>query len=154
MNDVITGILYCHNHNIVHRDIKAENILFASKDLTSPCKIIDFGISLKFSKDSKLQDKTGTILYVAPEVLKGSYDEKCDIWACGVLLYLILCGYPPFYGNSRQSVMKKILKENHSFENSVWNNISDSAKDLISAMLIKDPELRPSAAEVLKHKWF
>lgn len=79
MHDVITGILYCHNHNIVHRDIKAENILFATKDLTSPCKIIDFGISLKFTKDSKLHDKTGTILYVAPEVLKGSYDEKCDI---------------------------------------------------------------------------
>lgn len=140
MHDVISAILYCHNHNIVHRDVKAENILFEAKDLSSPCKIIDFGISLKFSQDSKLQDKTGTILYVAPEVLKGSYDEKCDVWACGVLLYLILCGYPPFYGNSRQSVMKKILKENHSFNNQIWNNISDNAKDLISLMLIKDPD--------------
>jgi calcium-dependent protein kinase len=101
MTDILNAIIYCHNHNIVHRDIKAENILFSEKDISSECKLIDFGISLKFSRDAKLQDKTGTILYVAPEVLKGSYDEKCDIWACGVLLYLILCGYPPFYGSTR-----------------------------------------------------
>lgn len=145
MTDLLKAIIYCHNHNIVHRDIKAENILFEDKDISSPCKLIDFGISLKFTKDAKLKDKTGTILYVAPEVLKGSYDEKCDVWASGVLLYLILCGYPPFYGSSRQSVMRKILKEEPVFSSSVWDKISDDAKNLIKLMLTKSPDERPTA---------
>jgi calcium-dependent protein kinase len=145
MSDLMKAIIYCHNHHIVHRDIKAENILFEGRDISSPCKLIDFGISLKFTKDSKLKDKTGTILYVAPEVLKGSYDEKCDVWACGVLLYLILCGYPPFYGSSRQSVMRKILKEEPSFKSSVWKKVSPEAIQLIKLMLTKKPEDRPTS---------
>ncbi len=154
MTDILNAIIYCHNHNIVHRDIKAENILFSEKDISSECKLIDFGISLKFSRDAKLQDKTGTILYVAPEVLKGSYDEKCDIWACGVLLYLILCGYPPFYGSTRQSVMKKILKHDINFTGTIWSKLSAEVKDIIQLMLTKDPESRPSASQVLEHPWF
>ena len=120
MTDILKAIVYCHNQNIVHRDIKAENVLFEGKDISSGCKLIDFGISLKFANDSKLKDKTGTILYVAPEVLRGGYDEKCDIWACGVLLYLILCGYPPFYGNSNQIIVGKILNEEPNFDSKTW----------------------------------
>lgn len=154
MSDILKAIIYCHKRNIVHRDIKAENILFEGRDISSACKLIDFGISLKFTKDSKLKDKTGTILYVAPEVLRGSYDEKCDVWACGVLLYLILCGYPPFYGSSRKSVMRKILKDKPTFHGPVWKKVSYEAKELIKLMLTKNPDLRPSASETLNHAWF
>lgn len=154
IQEVLSAILYCHKNNIVHRDIKAENVMFSDKDLESTIKLIDFGISLKFQKNHKIKDKTGTILYVAPEVLKGSYDEKCDIWSCGVLMYLILCGYPPFYGNSRRSVMKKILHQDVKFDAAIWTRISSEAKDLIKMMLLKDPEKRPSCEEVLNHSWF
>lgn len=128
--------------------------MFSEKDLESTIKLIDFGISLKFQKNDKIKDKTGTILYVAPEVLKGSYDEKCDIWSCGVLMYLILCGYPPFYGNSRRAVMKKILHEEVKFDAAIWGRISTEAKDLIKLMLDKDPVKRPSCEAVLNHTWF
>lgn len=110
MKQVVSAVLYCHLNGIVHRDIKSDNILFAGHDINSPVKLIDFGISVKFEKDTKLKDKTGTVLYIAPEVISGSYDEKCDIWSLGVLLYMLLCGQPPFYGSSRQEVMAKIKK--------------------------------------------
>lgn len=110
MRQVINAVLYCHLNGIVHRDIKADNILFVRQDINSPIKLIDFGISVKFEKDTKLKDKTGTVLYIAPEVISGSYDEKCDIWSCGVLLYILFCGTPPFNGSSRKEVMQKIKK--------------------------------------------
>ena len=115
MKQIITAVLYCHQNNIVHRDIKSENILFASKKPDAMVKLIDFGISMKYEENQKIKDKIGTILYVAPEVLKGSYDYKCDIWSIGVLMYLILCGYPPFFGNSRKAVAKKIVNSKVSF---------------------------------------
>lgn len=154
MKQVVSAVLYCHLNGIVHRDIKSDNILFAGHDINSPVKLIDFGISVKFEKDTKLKDKTGTVLYIAPEVISGSYDEKCDIWSLGVLLYMLLCGQPPFYGSSRQEVMAKIKKGRFQFKSKIWNVISTEAKDLISLMLTLDPQIRPSCREILSHKWF
>lgn len=93
-------------------------------------------------------------MYIAPEVIEGSYDEKCDIWSCGVLLYLILSGFPPFYGSTRKEVMKKIKKANVSFHGSAWRKISVESKDLITKMLTRNPINRPSCREVLEHPWF
>ena len=154
MKQVVSAVLYCHINGIVHRDIKSDNILFAGQDISSPVKLIDFGISVKFEKDTKLKDKTGTVLYIAPEVISGSYDEKCDIWSLGVLLYMMLCGQPPFYGSSRKEVMTKIKKGKFQFKSKIWNVVSTEAKDLISSMLILDPQQRPSCREVLGHRWF
>ena len=154
MSEIISAVNYCHKNNIVHRDIKSENVMFTENDLDSPVKLIDFGISLKFQKDIKIKDKTGTILYVAPEVLKGSYDEKCDVWSCGVLLYLILSGYPPFYGQSRNEVMMRIMHKEPKFDAKIWTRISPEAINLIKKMLTKDPEKRPSSEEVMQHDWF
>ena len=154
MRQLINAVLYCHLNGIVHRDIKADNILFVKSDINSPIKLIDFGISVKFQKDTKLKDKTGTVLYIAPEVINGSYDEKCDIWSCGVLLYILFCGTPPFNGNSRREVMSKIKKGAFTFKNRVWTVISAEAKDLIIKMLQLDPDKRPSCREVLSHPWF
>jgi calcium-dependent protein kinase len=154
MRQVVSAVLYCHINGIVHRDIKSDNILFLNQDISSPVKLIDFGISVKFEKDTKLKEKTGTVLYIAPEVISGSYDEKCDIWSCGILLYMMLCGVPPFNGSSRKEVMSKIKKGKFSFSSKIWSLISDEAKSLITLMLTMDPAARPSCREVLNHPWF
>lgn len=154
MKQVMNAVLYCHSNGIVHRDIKSDNILFLENNIDSPIKLIDFGISLKFEKNTKLKDKTGTVLYIAPEVLQGSYDEKCDIWSCGVLMYMMLSGVPPFYGATRKEVMQKISKGKFSFKSKVWSIISKEAKELIEKMLTLNPDKRPSAREVLNHPWF
>lgn len=154
MKQVMNAVLYCHSNGIVHRDIKSDNILFLENNIDSPIKLIDFGISLKFEKNTKLKDKTGTVLYIAPEVLQGSYDEKCDIWSCGVLMYMMLSGVPPFYGATRKEVMQKISKGKFTFKSKVWSIISKEAKELIEKMLTLNPDKRPSAREVLNHPWF
>jgi calcium-dependent protein kinase len=95
----------------------------------------------------------GTPYYIAPEVLNKKYNEKCDIWSCGVILYIILSGIPPFNGASDQEIMKKVRVGKFSFTDPCWSNISDKAKDLITKLLIYDPEQRPSAEDALKHPW-
>jgi calcium-dependent protein kinase len=154
MKQVVNAVLYCHLNGIVHRDIKADNILLLHNNIKSPVKLIDFGISVKFEKDTKLKEKTGTVLYIAPEVIDGSYDEKCDIWSCGVLMYMMLCGMPPFYGANRKEVMLKIKKGKFSFKSKIWSVISPEAKNLIEKMLTQNPDKRPSCREVLSHPWF
>ncbi len=154
MKQVVSAVLYCHSNGIVHRDIKSDNILFLHNNINSSVKLIDFGISVRFEKNTKLKEKTGTVLYIAPEVINGSYDEKCDIWSCGVLMYMILSGAPPFYGTSRKEVMAKIKTGKFSFKSRIWNLISKEAKDLIEKMLTYNPDERPSCWEVLNHVWF
>lgn len=154
IKQIVSAVLYCHLNGIVHRDIKSDNILFLNQDINSPIKLIDFGISVKFEKDTKLKEKTGTVLYIAPEVILGSYDEKCDIWSIGVLMYMILCGAPPFNGKSRKDIMEKIKKGKYAFSSPIWSVISSEAKDLITQMLTLDPSQRPSCREVLNHAWF
>lgn len=154
MKQIVNAVLYCHINGIVHRDIKSDNILFLHNRIDSPVKLIDFGISVKFEKETKLREKTGTVLYIAPEVIKGSYDEKCDIWSCGVLMYMMLSGLPPFYGTNRKEVMAKISQGKFSFKSKIWTLISKEAKDLIEKMLTLNPEQRPSCKEILNHPWF
>ena len=89
-----------HKHNIVHRDLKPENLLLDSKEKNASLKVIDFGTSRKFGSNKKMTKLLGTPYYIAPEVLNSNYDEKCDVWSCGVILYILLCGYPPFSGKS------------------------------------------------------
>mmetsp|Transcript_1464 Transcript_1464/g.1453 ORF Transcript_1464/g.1453 Transcript_1464/m.1453 type:complete len:179 (-) Transcript_1464:695-1231(-) len=108
IHDIVTAINYCHQKNIVHRDLKPENLLLVNNNPNAPLKVIDFGISQKLSPGSKLTTAIGTLYYMAPEVFSGTYDEKCDIWSSGVILYLMICGRPPFVGNTEVEVLKKI----------------------------------------------
>jgi calcium-dependent protein kinase len=98
MKQVLSAINYCHSKNIVHRDLKPENLLLDKDELNPKIKIIDFGTSQTYKKDQHMSQKFGTPYYIAPEVLKKKYTEKCDIWSIGVILYILLCGYPPFNG--------------------------------------------------------
>lgn len=98
VKQVLSAINYCHSQNIVHRDLKPENLLLDRTGDQTRVTIIDFGTAGSFVPGEKMTQKYGTPYYIAPEVLRKSYDQKCDLWSCGVILYILLCGYPPFNG--------------------------------------------------------
>ena len=115
---------YLHKHNIVHRDLKPENIVFETKKKDSNLKIIDFGTSRKVFINEKLKTKLGTAYYIAPEVLEHNYDTKCDIWSCGVIMYILLCGYPPFNGETDDLIFDAIRKGKFQFDDEEWGSVS------------------------------
>ena len=149
---MMSAINYCHSNKIVHRDLKPENLLLATQDENSPIKVIDFGMSRIFNNKQAMFDKVGTAYYISPEVLDGFYDEKCDIWSAGVILYILLCGYPPFNGNDDDEIFESIKKRKFVFPEAEWANISKEAKDLINKML-SEPLTRLTAEQVLGHPW-
>ena len=149
---MMSAINYCHSNKIVHRDLKPENLLLATQDENSPIKVIDFGMSRIFNNKQAMFDKVGTAYYISPEVLDGFYDEKCDIWSAGVILYILLCGYPPFNGNDDDEIFESIKKRKFVFPDAEWANISKEAKDLINKML-SEPLTRLTAEQVLGHPW-
>ena len=111
ISQLLSAIVYCHERKIVHRDLKPENILL---DCTDPnkltVKVIDFGTAQAFEPTSKLKTMMGTPYYIAPEVLMQSYNEKCDVWSCGVILYILLCGTPPFNGKSDEEIIRAVKR--------------------------------------------
>ena len=160
---LMTAISCAHSQGICHRDLKPENILFLNKNPNSPIKIIDFGLSKIFGeirplmKGNKIEKnimnaRVGTTYYISPEVLQGNYDNKCDIWSCGVILYIMLCGYPPFDGETEHDIFKAISRKKFSFPEDEWKSISDDAKDLIKHMIC-DADKRYNADNVLNHQW-
>lgn len=153
MYQIMSALVNCHRLNIVHRDLKPENIMFQDASENSIVKIIDFGTSQRVTGNKFLSNFVGTAYYVAPEVLEGHYDSKCDIWSCGVLLYIMLCGYPPFNGPSEAAIFTKILRGVYSFDGADWSSVSRGATSLIRKMLTKDPFKRPSAEEVFMDPW-
>ena len=100
-----------------------------------------------------MSQKFGTPYYIAPEVLKRNYDQKCDLWSCGVILYILLCGYPPFNGANDKQIVASVLKGEFSLDEIEWNPISDGAKDLVKKLLTYDPAERISALDALNHPW-
>ena len=152
---VMSAVEYCHNNGICHRDLKPENLLYLKKgdEKDNPLKVIDFGLSQTIDVKKILSSKVGTAYYVSPEILQGKYNEKCDVWSAGVILYVLLSGEPPFNGPSDSVIYSKIKKMKFSFPPSRWNSISKEAKDLLSHMLVPESE-RYSASQVLAHPWF
>ena len=155
LRQVMAAIEYCHNNGICHRDLKPENLLYLNDgpEQDNPIKVIDFGLSQFVTPDKKFTEKVGSIYYFSPEILKGNYTEKCDIWSSGVILYLLLSGEPPFNGPNNSSIYKKISKMKFTYPEEKWNSISDEAKDLINHMIAPENE-RYSASQVLQHPWF
>ena len=154
MKQLMSAICYSHQNNIVHRDLKPENILMDNDTDDLTIKLIDWGCAqtIKSAKQSKQAD--GTTYYIAPEVLKGEYDEKCDIWACGVIFYILLCGYPPFNGETDDEIYEAVLSGKFQFPEEDWDQVSQDAKDLIKKMLTKDPKKRISALYSMQDVWF
>ena len=156
MKQILSAVYYLHSNRIVHRDLKPENIMLTQKPKNGnyQIKLIDFGTAKIFKPGKKMNKFIGTSYYIAPEVLKERYDEKCDVWSCGVILFILLCGYPPFNGNTNMDIFHAIQNQNPIFGGEEWEDITQEAKDLIKLMLKKNPSERLSADMCLKHKWF
>lgn len=149
MKEILSAVQFCHDRKIVHRDLKPENILVEG----TTTKIIDFGTSRKFETDKLMSNFHGTPYYVAPEVLSEKYNEKCDIWSCGVIMYILLCGHPPFNGRNDVEIMENVRIGTYTFGKK-FTNISKEAIDLIKKMLEIDIKKRFSAKQCLSHDWF
>ena len=155
MQQIVRAIYYMHENKVCHRDLKPENFLFTTKEPIekNTLKIIDFGLSCIFEPNQVLTTKAGTPYYVAPQVLQGKYDELSDVWSCGVIMYVILCGYPPFFGETDAEVLSKVRLGNFSFNAADWKNVSEAAKDLIRRLLVVVPADRLTMDQMLEHPW-
>ncbi|PKA50602.1 Calcium-dependent protein kinase 13 [Apostasia shenzhenica] len=150
---ILEVVQLCHRHGVIHRDLKPENFLFANKKENSPLKAIDFGLSIFFKPGERFSEIVGSPYYMAPEVLKRNYGPEIDIWSAGVILYILLCGVPPFWAETEQGVAQAILRGNIDFKREPWPNVSENAKDLVRLMLEPDPKRRLTAKQVLEHPW-
>lgn len=155
LRPIVDGIKYCHDLNIAHRDLKPENLLYLSEDDESIIKISDFGLAkLLDSSDKMMSTVCGTPSYLAPEIISGNkYTTQCDIWSIGVILYLLLCGYPPFSDDDNAQMMKAIKSGDVRFPSPDWDNVSAAAKDLIGRCLDVNPNTRIRSGEILNHPW-
>lgn len=165
MVQIFRAVYYMHTHSIAHRDLKPENFLIRQK-LTKPAKIdqntqvkvIDFGISKRFDMAASqagamnLKTKAGTAYYLAPEVLKGRYNEKCDVWSCGVILYILLCGSPPFGGDTDKEIFEAVKAGKISFDFEEFRSVSNDVKNLIENCCLKDVAKRMSAQQAVNSK--
>ena len=178
-DQIMSAIHYCHLNGVCHRDLKPENFIMLSKNDPSTLKVIDFGLSRTFDNTDSpksqgvlsqkslepnkapkarrqtravLKTKAGTPFYIAPEVLTGNYNEKCDVWSAGVILYILFCGYPPFYGENNKEILEAVKKGKLDFSSPEWKDKGKPAIDLIKKM-VTHHEVRLFADEVLRHPW-
>ncbi|CAL5369088.1 unnamed protein product [Camellia sinensis] len=143
----------CHLHGLVHRDMKPENFLFKSPKEDSPLKATDFGLSDFIRPGKKFKDIVGSAYYVAPEVLKRKSGPESDVWSIGVITYILLCGRRPFWDKTEDGIFKEVLRNKPDFRRKPWSTISNSAKDFVQKLLVKDPHARLTAAQALSHAW-
>ncbi|MCL7041775.1 hypothetical protein MKW94_023629 [Papaver nudicaule] len=143
----------CHKEGVMHRDLKPENFLFANKKESAALKAIDFGLSVFFKPGEQFTEIVGSPYYMAPEVLKRSYGPEVDVWSAGVILYILLCGVPPFWAETEQGVAQAIIRSVIDFKRDPWPKVSENAKDLVRGMLNPDPKQRLTAHAVLDHPW-
>ena len=159
---MVLPVNYCHRLGIAHRDLKPENFLFETTEPDSNLKVIDFGMSKLLNPGQSPEDniktcekkkhcqlvkthtKCGTPFYISPEVISGNYGMDCDMWSLGCILYCLLCGYPPFFGDDNVEILKLVKKGKFEYDPEDWNSVSRSAKDLVNHLICK-PEKRLSA---------
>ncbi|KAL3867464.1 hypothetical protein ACJMK2_044666 [Sinanodonta woodiana] len=155
VRQMLEAVEYLHQNDVVHRDMKPENLLYEDLSNDANLKIADFGLSKIITEETmKMTTVCGTPGYCAPEILMGQgYGPSVDIWSLGVIAYILLCGYEPFYEDNENLMYKRIIKADYSFDSPYWDNITENAKDLIRKLLTKDPKKRPTATQALKHPW-
>lgn len=151
---MLSSVAFLHSRQIVHRDLKLENwVLESGKDVWSPLKLIDFGLSTHFTPGHRLSRVVGSSYYVAPEVLKKSYTEACDLWSLGVIVYMLLSGAPPFYGKNDEAIKASIVQGEYTFPHELFRDVSDEAMAFVSTLLSYNIEYRYTAEQALTHPW-
>jgi calcium/calmodulin-dependent protein kinase I len=155
---IVLGVQHLHSKQIVHRDLKPENLLLSSKDPDANVLITDFGLSAILPEGERLYRAVGTPGYLAPEVLETldtgeGYTQEVDLWGIGVIMYILLCGFPPFYGEDDDEIYDKICEGYFEYPSPYWDDISEEAKDLIDKLLVLNPAKRFTSEQVLSHKW-
>ncbi|NWR24940.1 MAPK2 kinase, partial [Emberiza fucata] len=158
MKSIGEAIQYLHSINIAHRDVKPENLLYTSKRPNAVLKLTDFGFAKETTTHNSLATPCYTPYYVAPEVLgPEKYDKSCDMWSLGVIMYILLCGYPPFYSNHGLAISpgmkKRIRMGQYEFPNPEWSEVSEEVKQLIRNLLKTDPTQRMTITEFMNHPW-
>ncbi|XP_062608941.1 calcium/calmodulin-dependent protein kinase type IV-like [Saccostrea cucullata] len=154
VQQMLVAVKYLHENEVVHRDLKPENLLYEDLTDESNLKVADFGLSKIIEREVTMNTVCGTPGYCAPEVLAGRpYSYPVDMWSIGVITYILLCGYEPFYSENERTMYKKILKAEYEFHAPFWNNISENAKDFVRKMLQLDPKKRLTEVQALNHKW-
>lgn len=153
-HNLLSPMRFVHSCFIAHRDLKPQNMLFQDPNNNTDFKVAGFSFAKKVPKPNLLLTRCGTPTYVSPEVLQGKpYDEKVDMWSIGVILYVVLVGYPPFLEESQERQSQKIMTADYQFYDDDWRSISQEAQDLIRRLLVIDPAERLSATQALEHSW-
>ncbi|XP_034438177.1 calcium/calmodulin-dependent protein kinase type IV [Hippoglossus hippoglossus] len=155
IKQILEAVAYLHEHGVVHRDLKPENLLYADLSLDAPLKIADFGLSKIIDDQVTMKTVCGTPGYCAPEILRGNaYGPEVDMWSVGVILYILLCGFEPFFDpRGDQYMYSRILNCDYEFVSPWWDEVSLNAKDLVSKLIVLDPHKRLSVREALQHPW-
>ena len=159
MVQLLDAVGHCHDNGIVHRDLKPENLLASedsAHDPNAPIKLADFGLAALTQGEKELKDPCGTPDYVAPEVITkpyAGYGTEVDIWSMGVILYILVCGYPPFYGDDQSEILAMVKRAAIDFPEEEWSNVSDDCRNLIQKMCSKDSAARPSCSELKMEPW-
>lgn len=154
VQQILSAVSYLHEIGIAHRDLKPENLLCKGNDENEIVKIADFGLSKIFNDEEELMTSCGTPGYVAPEVLMcESYDKSVDMWGIGIITYILLAGYPPFYAEDDTALFEKIMNAEFDFDDDCWDDVSALAKDFIEHLLVKDPKERYTADQAVNHPW-
>uniref|UniRef100_A0A4W5KAK3 calcium/calmodulin-dependent protein kinase n=1 Tax=Hucho hucho TaxID=62062 RepID=A0A4W5KAK3_9TELE len=155
IQQILEAVLHCHQTGVVHRDLKPENLLLASKLKGAAVKLADFGLAIEVQGDQQAWfGFAGTPGYLSPEVLrKDPYGKPVDMWACGVILYILLVGYPPFWDEDQHRLYQQIKAGAYDFPSPEWDTVTPEAKDLINKMLTINPAKRVTATDALKHPW-
>lgn len=149
---MLLAVNYIHSHGIVHRDIKLENFLYEAKD-TDFLKLIDFGFSKVWSKNTKMEVSCGTLSYVAPEVLAKSYDSQCDMWSFGVVVFILLVGYMPFSGAAESDQIRQIKAGTFTMKKPKWAKVSADGFDFVEKLIVVNPKVRLTPEQALQHPW-
>uniref|UniRef100_A0A8C8HP15 Calcium/calmodulin-dependent protein kinase type IV n=1 Tax=Oncorhynchus tshawytscha TaxID=74940 RepID=A0A8C8HP15_ONCTS len=155
IKQILEAVAYLHDNGVVHRDLKPENLLYADLSLDAPLKIADFGLSKIIDEQVTMKTVCGTPGYCAPEILRGNaYGPEVDMWSVGVILYILLCGFEPFFDpRGDQYMYSRILNCDYEFVSPWWDEVSLNAKDLVSKLIVQDPHKRLTVKEALEHPW-
>ncbi|CAI5467102.1 unnamed protein product [Closterium sp. Yama58-4] len=165
-SQIVSAVAFCHSRGVLHRDLKPENILLARYPASAAAaaaagacprvvvaKLADFGLAIPLKQGERARGVAGSPFYIAPEVLRGDYSLEADLWSLGVILYILLCGAPPFWGPTDKDVFMKVLRGAVDMGGEEWRGVSEEAKGLVRCLLQRDPRRRPPVGKILTHPW-